>query len=142
MGQAPNGGMFILRKQLSIPSLQGIVGALESALGLTMLQSQAVQAGFPTNAELAATGATSKALPKNPRDLLRLFDLRQLLPQIIAISETLGTLRQLSRAVSLQTSRILEAGKSGFPEVGLLEEVWSRASGGPVRGRSERCSMM
>ena len=33
-----------------------------------------------------------------------------------AISEVLGALRQLSRAVSLQTLRILDAGKTGFPE--------------------------
>lgn len=133
------------RSRLStwVPELEGIVGALESALGLTLLQSEAVKAGFPTSAEVAATGASPKQLPKNPKDILRLFDLRQLLPQVIAISEALGTLRQLSRAVSLQTARILDAGKTGFPEVGVLAETFSRAFGdGLRRTRSERCSVM
>eukprot|EP00434_Breviolum_minutum_P029248 symbB.v1.2.025870.t1/scaffold2543.1/size76562/2 len=126
-----------------VPELEGIVGALESAIGLTLLESQAVNAGFPTSAEVVATGAAAKQLPKNPKDVLRLFDLRQLLPQVIAISETLSTLRQLSRAVALQTARILDAGKSGFPEVGLAEEAWTRAFGDmPRRTRSERCAVM
>eukprot|EP00913_Durusdinium_trenchii_P035180 g32911.t1 len=73
------------RSRLStwVPELEGIVGALESALGLTLLQSEAVKAGFPTSAEVAATGASPKQLPKNPKDILRLFDLRPLLPQVI-----------------------------------------------------------
>jgi len=126
-----------------VPELEGIVGALESAIGVTLLESQAVNAGFPTSAEVVATGAAPKQLPKNPKDVLRLFDLRQLLPQVIAISETLSTLRQLSRAVALQTARILDAGKSGFPEVGLAEEAWTRAFGDmPRRTRSERCTVM
>ncbi|CAL1163121.1 unnamed protein product [Cladocopium goreaui] len=62
-----------------------------------------------------------------------------------AISETLSTLRQLSRAVSLQTERILDAGKSGFPEVGVVEEIWNKTLGLgdlPRRARSERCAVM
>eukprot|EP00435_Cladocopium_sp_Y103_P020007 s3396_g4.t2 len=126
-----------------VPELEGIVGALESAIGVSLLETQAVRAGFPTSAEVAATGTTPKQLPKNPRDVLRLFDLRQLLPQVIAISETLSTLRQLSRAVSLQTERILDAGKSGFPEVGVVEEIWNKTLGDlPRRARSERCAVM
>lgn len=126
-----------------MPELEGIVGALESALGVTLLETQAVRAGFTSAEAAGATGTSPKPLPKKPRDVLRLFDLRQLLPQVIAISETLSTLRQLSRAVVLQTERILDAGKSGFPEVGVVEEIWNKTLGDlPRRARSERCAVM
>ncbi|CAJ1353421.1 unnamed protein product [Effrenium voratum] len=85
-----------------VPELEGIVGALESALGLTVLEAQASGAGFATASAAVALSQQPKPLPRNPRDLLKLMDLRQLLPQAVVISEQLGALRQLSTAVALQ----------------------------------------
>ncbi|CAE7734766.1 unnamed protein product, partial [Symbiodinium pilosum] len=126
------------RLQTWVPELEGIVGALESALGLTVLESQAVLAGFPAG-DPAASASVPK-LPKQPRDVIRLLDLRQLLPQAIAISEAMSALRQLGTAVSLQTARIISAGRTGFPEIGFFEDVWNNyvPDGTPSRARSER----
>ncbi|CAE7223249.1 unnamed protein product [Symbiodinium necroappetens] len=131
------------RLQTWVPELEGIVGALESALGLTMLESQAVRAGFPAGPADAASTNVPK-LPQQPTDVVRLLDLRHLLPQAIAISEAMGALRQLGTAVSLQTARILSAGRTGFPEVGYFEDVWNNFNPErtPSRSRSERCCVM
>ncbi|CAE7029418.1 ANKIB1, partial [Symbiodinium natans] len=54
------------RLQTWVPELEGIVGALESALGLTLLESQAVRAGFPSD----AAAANVPKLPSQPRDVV------------------------------------------------------------------------
>jgi len=122
-----------------VPELEGIVGALESALGLTILEAEAVRAGFP-----AQDAGLGTKLPKQPKEVVRLLDLRQVLPQAIAVSETMGAFRQLGTAVSLQTARILHAGRTGFPEVGIVEDTWTSLVGDarPTRSRSERCHVM
>lgn len=47
----------------------------------------------------------------------------------MAVSEALDALRTLRVAVSLQTARIIDAGRSGFEELGLLVSVQTLAIG-------------
>ncbi|CAJ1435625.1 unnamed protein product [Effrenium voratum] len=95
-----------------VPELETAAGALEAAIGLSVLERELIK-------------ATVEA-PGEPEDLLHLLDLRGCLCQLVAVSEALDALRTLRVAVSLQTARIIDAGRSGFEELGFLESVFEQ----------------
>jgi len=132
-----------------VAELEGIAGALESAVGLNILESAAQQAGLPSSAQSQTEGENdAKQLPTRPAELLKKLDLRQLLPHAIAISETSAALRQLSMAASIQTTRIIDAGYTGFPETGIVEDFGESFQNittrvfGSTRPAVDRCSVM
>lgn len=65
--------MPFLALKAKFPSIQQVspvkVGALESAIGLTLLESQAVNAGFPTSAEVVFF--TQREEGKSPKESLK-----------------------------------------------------------------------
>lgn len=133
-----------------VPALEGIVSALESALGLVLIEAAVQEVGFHQASSSTGEGAAPpKVLPKVSLSILRRIDLRQVLPHAVAISENLGAVRQLGIAVSLQTARILDSGRAGWPEVGEVELEEDLPDAGPVetayrraRSAADRCCVM
>lgn len=91
-----------------VGELEGSAGALENAVGLVLVEAEYTRL-FPVSTE---------AIPTDAFDFLSCFDLRQLLPHVVAASEHTGALQQLTTAVVLQRNRILDAGRMGFPGLG------------------------
>lgn len=144
------------RLRVRTGELEVAVGALESTLGLVLLEATAEAGGLPANAMAEARANAGGAreegrsrLPDNPRDLLRLLDLRQLVPHAVAVSEQLGALAQLTTAVVLQTGRILHSGRLGFaddaeevPVAAVLIEGATQAVNSGARLARDVCSVM
>lgn len=106
-----------------VGELEGATTALENVLGF-------VQVDLAMRASTSFNSCT--VAPTRAEEVAKLLDLRQLAPRVIAASEMSSAISQLSTAVKLQTSRILDACRMGFPEKRNNGLLW--AAGIAARG--------
>lgn len=128
-----------------VGELEGATTALETTLGFneadTVIQESHLAKEGSAQAQIAQIVAS--------------MDLRKILPQVIAAAEHISAVSQLSIAVKLQTSRIVDAGRMGFPgntttftgqilsNVGaVLGTVHTSLSADEESGATSRCSIM
>lgn len=112
------------RLQTWVGELESAASSLETVLGLVLVEDAVVAAGYSGGgAAASSTPAQRRLLPPDEQELLRQLDLRQIAPHTLAVSFALDAVQQLSLAVSLQTSRICESGRVGFPDHTIMASL-------------------
>lgn len=97
-----------------VGDLEGVTGALENVLGLMQIESLI---------QSSDRFRSTNTLPAHPSDLVRHLDLKSLAPRVLTACDSLSVIQQLSTAVELQTRRIFDAARHGFPVQSTFEPI-------------------